>query len=438
MVKEGGDDRTTGELSQFHCPPILEANMKICLVSASLYSPPTFSGIEAALRATQRGLVRNGHQVSVITTKPGGIIRPSLEEIDGARVYSFYPWNVFERSAGLRKPLPVRLIYHAIDQLWNPQTYLMVRGILSRERPDVVHVQNWRGFSPSLFDAVRSLGIPVVLSVNDYSLICPRSSLLRSSGEGCTSPPPWCRLYGSLRRLAVSDKPDIVIGISQFVIDKLREFGFFKNTPVTRLFYGIELDSRLPIAKDYGTIHILYVGKLIRIKGVHVLIEAFKQLRQDNIKLHIAGEGEYAAPLRQIAGADSRIVFHGFLPSERLALLRDQASVAVVPSIWHEPFGMVIIESFKHGIPVIGSTVGGIPELIEDGHNGLLFPAGNAGELRDLLQGLIEAPLRLERLSQAAFESASKYDVNHHVARLVELYEPLVTQQVCSSEKPVP
>ena len=167
--------------------------MRICFIQASLYSPPVLSGVEVRITEVSRHLVGQGHQVLVITTSPRWSL--SCEKIEGAKVYSFRPLNIFERSTALGKPMPVRLIYHSLDLLWNPQPYKVIRDILAKERPEVVHIYNWRGLSPSVFDAVKRVALPLVLHVYDYSLICPRSSLLRSSGRFCINQPSPCWLY---------------------------------------------------------------------------------------------------------------------------------------------------------------------------------------------------------------------------------------------------
>ena len=319
----------------------------------------------------------------------------------------------------------MRPLWHGGD-IWNFYAYQIVRRILKKERPDVVHIHNARGLSLSTFRAVKSLDLPLVLTAHDYSLVCPRYSLLKVSGEICRSPLPICRVVNRVKKLLVDNKPDVVTAPSQFVIDKLRETGLFNNSRSLRLFNAIGLDGARPARKNYETIDILYSGQLTKVKGVHILISAFKQINCKNIRLHIAGRGNYAERLKEIADGDSRITFHGFMEWEELKGLYEKASVTVVPSIWYEPFGLIMIESFKYGTPVIGSNIGGIPEIVEDGYNGLLFEAGNVNQLKDKLASLIDNPLELERLSQGAFESAKKFDINNHIAQLENMYEQVV------------
>lgn len=397
--------------------------MKICLIAGCLYSFTT--GIEVQVRRALLALVQRGHDVLVITTVPNISIKPHFGEIEGTKVYSFFTLNSYKRSEGSRIAGLMRPLWHGGD-IWNFYSHRVVRRILKQESPDVVHIHNPRGLSLSVFSAVKSLGLPLVFTAHDYSLICPRYSLLKGSGEICQGPLPVCRAVNRVKKLMVDNKPDMVTAPSQFVINKINENGLFNNTKCVRLFNAISLDDACLTKKNYETIDILYSGQLTRVKGVHILIDAFKQIKHKNIRLHIVGRGNYAEELKGIARGDSRIIFHGFMQWEELEGLCKKASVTVVPSIWYEPFGLIIIESFKYGTPVIGSNIGGIPEIVDDGYNGLTFEAGNVNQLKDMLEHLVASPLELERLGQGAFESAKRFDINNYIAKLEELYEQVL------------
>ena len=400
--------------------------MKICLISTSLYSPDVYSGVEVYGRNLSRKLAKTGHQVSVITTSPHSPRRASLGEKESVKVYSFNPLNIYERSEFREKPLFMKLIWHGFDLLWNPHSYMVIRSILKKERPDIVHIHTFRGLSPSVFSAVKSLHIPLVFTVHDYSLICPKSSLLRASGEVCTHPSTICRLYKACKEFAVKNKPDLVTANTEFMINKQKEHGLFKNIRFDKLLITtFEVGDKI-IDKDFDTIDILFVGHLGRFKGTHILIKAFKQLKLENIRLHIAGAGLDEVEFKEMAADDSRIIFYGLVPWEKLIKLYRKANVTVAPSLFFEPYGFIILESFRNGTPVVGSNIGGIPELIEDGYNGRLFEAGNVAELKNTLEKLIENLVELKRLGEGAFESAKRYDINNHILKLEELYGQLV------------
>lgn len=395
--------------------------MKVCLISTSLYSLERQTGAEVYVQRQAKELMRQGHEVVIITTHPIRSRKIDIKQIDGARVYSFYPLNIYDRSSVQKKPLVIRLIWHIFDALKNPHPYAVIKKILMAEKPDVAHIHCDRGLSASLCGAVKDAGVPLVYKLINFTPLCPKGTLVRRSGEMCRRPRLACRIYRMAKKSGIDGKPDIVTADCQVVIDKFREHGFWKNTRVVKIPLAIDLDGG-KVDKDYDVIDVLFVGHLVRTKGAHILLDAFQQLKQKNVRLHIVGDGPESKDLRQMGSNDTRIQFHGFLTGEALEKMYQKANVAVVPSVWNEPFGITIIESLKYGTPVIGSNIGGIPETIEHGYNGLLFEAGNVTELKGILENLIENPEALKRLSEGAFKSSGKYDIKQHIHKLEEIY----------------
>ena len=391
--------------------------MKICFIS-NLYPPFVLGGGEISVKRTAEGLVKKGHDVLVITTSPNG--KTSIEEVGGLKVYRINPVNLYVMYNHQNQPELLKPIWHVVD-LWNPHSYLVVKNILKKEMPDVVHINNFKGLSLSVFSSAKRLNLPVVFTAHDYSLICPRANLLHGSGEICNTPSIFCMLYNKVQKYLVDNKPDLVTAPSQFVIDKLKEAGLFEDVKTIKLPLGIKLNDE-KAEKRYDMIDILYVGGLSRHKGVHILINAFKSLEYKNIKLHIVGKGADAEEIKKIAISDQRIIFHGFVPDEELMQLYQKANITVVPSIWYETFGLVILESFKYGTPVIGSKIGAYPDLIKNGYNGLLFEVGNVDELKGMLESLIENPSELKKLEEGAFESVKKYSMDMHIRKLEKIY----------------
>ena len=397
--------------------------MKICFIS-NLYPPPILGGAETSVRRAAEGLVKRGHEVFVITTSPNG--KTSIDELDGVKVYRINPLNLYAMYNHQNQPEILKPIWHVID-LWNPHSYLVVKNILKKEMPDVVHINNFKELSLSVFSAAKRLNLPLIFTAHDYSLICPRANLLNGSGEICITPSRLCRLYNKIQKYLVDNKPDVVTAPSQFVIDKLKGAGLFKDVKKIKLPLGIGLNNKKAEERyDITDTDILYVGSLSRHKGVHTLINAFKRLEYENIRLHVVGKGKDENEFKRIAGSDQRIIFHGFVPDDELINLYQKANITVVPSIWYDNSPMVIYESLMNGTPVIGSRIGGIPELIEEGYNGFLFEARDEDELKAILENLVENPDELKRLGEGAFESVKKYDMDKHIKKLEKLYKDLL------------
>jgi spore coat protein SA len=159
--------------------------------------------------------------------------------------------------------------------------------------------------------------------------------------------------------------------------------------------------------------YLLYVGRLTEIKGVHVLIKAFLSIhaQRPNSRLIIAGSSffseaaktDYEQSLVELAKPVSyAIIFTGFMPHEKLKYLYSSADIVVFPSIWQEPFGLVILEAMASGTCLISSAVGGVPEVVKNGINGLLVNAGDAEKLAQVTLEILSNSLSKTQMEQAA------------------------------------
>jgi glycosyltransferase involved in cell wall biosynthesis len=397
--------------------------MKICFIS-SMYPPFVLGGAEILVKREAEGLSQKGHQIVVITTSPSKT-SSRIEEINGVRVYRVSPFNLYLPYQHQRIPLMMKPLFHVLD-LWNPHSYKLVGKILDAEKPDIVHINNYKGFSLSTFGAVKKSGAKLVFTAHDYSLICARGTLLHPSGTICHHPREICRIYNRIQKYLAAGKPNMITSPTEFVIDKLRTNGLFAGIKAVKLPVALRVNSDTP-RKNYDTIKVLYVGQVNRVKGVHVLIEAFKKIEQRNVSLSIVGSGQDFECMERLASSDPRIKLLGFIPNEALATHYREANMMVVPSMWYDMAQLVIGEGFSFGIPVIGSRIGGIPELINEGYNGLLFEPGDSEELQERLGSLIRNPAELKKLEHGAFESSKNYDIKQHIAGLEEMYEECIS-----------
>jgi glycosyltransferase involved in cell wall biosynthesis len=144
----------------------------------------------------------------------------------------------------------------------------------------------------------------------------------------------------------------------------------------------------------------------------------------DKTNLMIVGEGPIRNQLEKVAKADPRIRFTGYLSGNTLKETTRNALAVIVPSEWYENAPLSILESFAFGKPVIGSRIGGIPEMIDDGVNGLLFESGNADDLTNKLELLLSNPKkRIVEMGRAAREKLEQqYNVELHYERLMDIY----------------
>lgn len=403
--------------------------MKICQIIYT-YPPYATGGADMYAERISKELSNRGHEVVVITTCPyNGLssLKPSIKMEDGIKVHRFYPLNIYSWINSAKKSILQKIIWNSLD-FWNLHTYFTIKKILEKENPDVVHIHTPIWISLSAFDAVKSAKIPSVFTVHDYLLLCRRTLLLHADGSVCDEPKTVCKWYQKLSRKITGNKPNIVIAPSQFIINMLKSYGFFQKTEFVKLALGTKLNNK-KTKKDYETIDILYAGTLINHKGVDILIKAFKNLKQDNIKLHILGKGTEEDSLKKLAENDGRIIFHGFLEGEELNNCYQNANITVVPSVCFDNSPLVIYESFMNGTPVVGSKIGGIPELIDEGHDGFLFEPGNSLDLEKILQRLIESPDLMKKLADGAYKSREKYDLQLHIKKLENIYAKITTSK---------
>ncbi len=395
--------------------------MKICFLS-NLYPPNVLGGAEIVVQKMAKSMIERGHEVIVITTSPDE--EEHILEEDSVKIFQLnttklYPTYKQTEPQGVKKPL-----WHLFD-LWNGATLSAVKDILVRESVDIVHINNFKGLSLSCFKAGKDLNIPVVYESHDFSFICPRANLIRGNNTLCENRNFICNEYVNIQRRLLDDNVDLLISPSQFMIDKFHDNNFFNNVRCVKIPLGVEYSSNKTI-KDYETIDITYIGTLGKHKGVHTLISAFKDIDNENIKLHIIGKGYDEDEFKQLAMDDDRIVFHGFVDNKDILKFYEQTNVFVIPSICYDNSPLVIYESFSTGTPVIGSNIGGIPELVMEDYNGFLFESNNPESLKKKLVKVIKNKELLKKLEDNAFNSLPDNSMETMIDQIISEYTKLV------------
>ena len=405
--------------------------MKICLVT-NIYEPYELGGTEVYVKTLMNALKEKGYDVLIITTcPPQEHFRTAINEnINGIPVYRFYPWNIYWGYRAQEKPLPLKPIWHFVEQ-WNPHVYVMVRRILNKELPDIVHIHNMGGFSNSIFGACRGPARKVVYTLHDYISICPKSILLKANLEVCKRNRLPCKAYQMIKRWSCRGKVDFFISPSSFNAELHRQQGFLKNGQCAVIPLGIEMSTdglrqRKGLTK-FGAqdqaINLLYLGQVVPHKGLSVLAKAFKAAKREDLWLHIAG---YGASLEQIQDElqDCRnVTFHGHVTGEKKERLFSASDALVLPSICYDNAPLTIPEAYRFGVPVIGSHIGGIPEMIQENKTGFLFEPGNVSFLASILRRISLEQLR--KMTHDCQKAAQTYTMENHVQKLLAVYNSL-------------
>ena len=392
--------------------------MKICMIS-DLYWPEIIGGAETYVHLISEALaITNEVTVICMSDRIKGI-----DYVNGVRVIRIKPSNFYALFDCASKPIYLKPFWH-LRSLTNRHIFQYVKKILEKEKPDIVHTHNLQT-SPLIFEAIHELEIPHVHTLHDYSLLCPRTSLLHESGKICENPKFPCLFYKNFKKQIFN--ANLVVAPSQFIIDKHLEHGFFRNMKTQKLPYGVSLPD-VEIKKDNDSIDILYVGQLSKHKGTQILIKAFKQVQRTDLRLNICVRGKDEEEFRNLAYGDNRIKFHGFLSKKELYDLYSRANVLVIPSIWYEPSGLVMYEAFVHGTPVIGSRIGGISELVHDGENGFIFESRNERQLAEILKALSSSILT--EFSNKILREREMYGIKVHLQKLRVLYKNILDSSI--------
>lgn len=408
--------------------------MKILLCS-NFYYPR--GGDCTYLRTLQDILEAHGHETGVFSTEhEGNWPAPAHSAFVPAPDYA-----EMNRCKSLRGAWVV-----ARRSIWSGEVVRALRALLAEWRPDVAHLQNIHAYlTPSILPELRRAGVPVVQTLHDFKWLCPDSTMLRPDGRVCGACAGHAFRHciagrckkGSLAASAVaaaegyfhrlkhaSSMIDAWIAPSAFLRGTFAAHGLDagKIRVIHNPYPSGGRDTMALRDGGYG----LYVGSLAAIKGVGVLLSALKDVPEHTI--HVVGGGspaEVATLKAQAAELDiaGRVSFLGPLHGEALWREQTGARYGVVPSVCPEVLGYASMEMLAIGKPVIGSAIGGIPELVRDGETGLLFPAGDATALADRMRQLAGDAILAGHLGQAGKALvARECSAETHYARVLAVY----------------
>ncbi|MDF7799792.1 glycosyltransferase family 4 protein [Pontiellaceae bacterium B1224] len=343
----------------------------------------------------------------------------------------------------------------AVNTIWSRKSYRTVRELLQKKAYDILHVQNFFPvLSPSVYDAARDAGVPVVQALRNYRLFCMQTGLFRDGGicEACSNGKhSWAgirhRCYrGSLpASLTVSamqeihrirgtwkNRVDAYVAVSSCVKDKYVSNGWKPD----RIFVKHNTVSPIPEPGNGEGGFFVVAGRLSEDKGLPVLLEAWKKLTAENDMvpgLVIIGDG----PLEQnIANTieHSRLTGHvrmmgRLLLSETYELI-GRAAATIVPSVRFEPCSRTIAESYAKGTPVIAANIGGAVELVDDGRSGFKFMPGDAAALAvAVMQIVANSKMANEMRANARLKFDNEFAPSVNARQLEAIYGTVIERR---------
>jgi glycosyltransferase involved in cell wall biosynthesis len=345
--------------------------LSFCMVT-TFYPPHHFGGDAIHAYRLSNALARRGHSVTVVHSED------AYRALGGRERDTAFPHEPGVTLRPLRTAFPLAastLTYVS----GHPGLYARELDDAFREQFDVVHFHN---VSLAGGPGVLGYGDGVKLyTTSEHWLVCPMHVLFRENREPCESPrclrctlsyrrpPQLWRYTGALDR--ATEHIDLFLAPSRFTLDAHRARGFSRPMRHLPHFLAVEDVAATETCRPHERQYALFVGRLERLKGVHVLLDAFSSYRE--LDLLIAGDGEERADLeRQAAGLD-HVRFLGHVRQEQLDGLYRHATAVVVPSIGYEVFGLVVLEAFARGTPAIVHDLGALPELVEDSGGGITY-----------------------------------------------------------------
>ena len=388
--------------------------MKILMVNKFLYPK---GGSETYVIKLGKILQENGHEVQYFGLK-------NEKNTVGNRVNTGVSDMDFSRGILRNLKAPFRIIY-------NVEARREIRKILNDFAPDIVHLNNIQfHLTPSIILEIEKYRketgctVKIVYTAHDYQLVCPSHGLFDRNYRICekclAGNYTHCVRTKCLKNsfsksfLGMLDAYfwkwnkaysyiDTIICCSNFLKSKLDTQGRFRGKTVA-LHNFVDVFPKSPMEKEN---YVLEFGHLSKDKGTLTLLEVAK--RMPDIRFVFAGFGAAETEIAKVKNAE----FVGFKTGKELEMLISKAKISVYPSEWYENCPFSVIESQMYGTPVIGSRMGGIPELITEGVSGELFEAGNVDSLEQVLRKMLYKDGLIEKYSKNCadkiFETPDSY-----------------------------
>jgi glycosyltransferase involved in cell wall biosynthesis len=396
------------------------------------FALPIIGGEEQHVINLSRELVRRGHQVAIATIKHSNL--PEYEIVDGVRIYRLN--GSTQRISRLYKEENRR---HA-PPFPDPEITLGIRRVILKEQPDVVHAHNWIMYSYLPLKSRSKAGL--VMTLHDYSLQCATKRFMHR-GQTCSGPGVRkclvcaCAHYGVIKGGPIYLSNQVMSHWERKSVDM-----FLAVSRVTAINNGL-VDSGLPyqiipnfISDDpqgeqdnQNTLldqlpkdgYLLFVGDISYEKGIMILLRAYAGLKN-------------APPLVLIgrSGTDTpkelppNVLMLGSWPHSAVMQAWKRSGIALVPSVWSEPFGMVVIEAMSAGRPVIASQIGGILDIITHGDSGLLVTPGDSESLQKAIELLLKNPEMREQMGKAAERRSVEFRASTVVPRIEQIYRSII------------
>jgi glycosyltransferase involved in cell wall biosynthesis len=416
--------------------------MRVLLANKFLYPK---GGAEIVCLGLAKGLERRGHETLLF-----GMSDPRNPDSPDADCYP----SPLDYHADRGVPRKIR---EALRTIYSPEARAGFARLLDRRRPDLIHMHNiYHQLTPSILAPARKRGIPVLLTLHDYKLVCPVYTFLREGRpcEDCLGRSPLPVLRGRCKGGSLAESAVLFAEAQWHRLARSYARGVTLFTSPSRFLRekvmagGIEPDrilllpNALPLDAEWidrayepppsgEQPELLWIGRISAEKGLSTLLRAVTGSERA-LRLTIVGDGPQEGELRSLAAEmphPQRIRWLGRRRRDEIPDLILAADATVMPSEWYENAPLSILESLALGRPVIASRMGGIPEMLVEGETAWLYPAGDVDALRAILAEWADAPRESRRRGE---RSHALVRAEHHpeliLDRTLAIYERLLAQ----------
>jgi glycosyltransferase involved in cell wall biosynthesis len=254
--------------------------------------------------------------------------------------------------------------------------------------------------------------------------------LLTRDWRICRTPSLGCRVY-RVWHLRTAADVDLFVSPSQFLLDQHLQAGLLaRRTAVVRNGIPLPHDVVSPRNAVRQRKRFVLLARLTEEKGVRVVLQALARLPEAlDFELVIAGRGPLEAEMRDAAARDRRVQFIGYVSGDAKHALLASAHCLLIPSLWYENAPVAVIEAAGYGLAVIGSRIGGLPELVRQGRTGVLFEPGDAACLASAIQGFVSEDLKLPDLAGASKALAAEHTVERMADAYLDHYASLLARR---------
>jgi len=388
--------------------------MKIAIMN-TLYAPIQVGGAEISVQALAEAFSQKGNEVLVICLgKESANYQLNNVSVKVIKIENgYWPYDLESKSAYQK------FLWHFKDAS-NTKYEVILKDILAEFNPKIFFTNNLSGFSSKAWQISKKLNIKIVHTLRDYYLQCPKSTKFKNNlncDNNCLS----CKTFSYTKKLDAR-KVDFVVGISKFILKDHKKNGYFKNISSKIIYNGFEIIENKSINKTGNNLVFGYIGQITKSKGIELLLKSFAKIKNQKFKLLIAGniEGDYLRYLKTINDSN-KIEYLGHVKN---SLFFENIDVLVVPSLWNEPFGRVVLEAITHNKPVIASNKGGIKELLCN-NKGFVFEP-EEDELTRLLKKII---LDTKFLSNFSFDKnfLEQFSIKKTVEQYLSVFNEVLT-----------